>query len=234
MAYNLKNEEDVRLYLKNLYTEYQFGCYGEKNPEVCHLLGDYYESLKKDFAKAADLYQKNCDNLDYGRSCAKFGGWSMVGKGCAADVARGYNYLARACELGDAIGCTNAGIVGLSEARLHAEDRAGAMKQAVRLLEKGCNEKRQERACSFLSGMYHRGIEGVVEPNRTQTYNYALKACEFGNYHACSHVSNMHATGEGAQKSSELAEAFKKRALELERDIKHANPTLRFGQGIEV
>lgn len=33
MAYDLKNEEDVKEYLKNLHIEYQFGCYSEKKPE---------------------------------------------------------------------------------------------------------------------------------------------------------------------------------------------------------
>lgn len=33
MAYNLKKEEEVKEYLKNLHIEYQFGCYSEKNPE---------------------------------------------------------------------------------------------------------------------------------------------------------------------------------------------------------
>jgi len=33
MAYNLKDEEEVKEYLKNLHIEYQFGCYNEKNPE---------------------------------------------------------------------------------------------------------------------------------------------------------------------------------------------------------
>lgn len=33
MAYDLKSEEDVKQYLKNLGTEYRFGCFSEKNPE---------------------------------------------------------------------------------------------------------------------------------------------------------------------------------------------------------
>lgn len=30
---NLKSEEEVKEYLKNLGTEYRFGCYSEKKPE---------------------------------------------------------------------------------------------------------------------------------------------------------------------------------------------------------
>lgn len=33
MGYNLKDEEEVKEYLKNLHIEYQFGCHSEKRPE---------------------------------------------------------------------------------------------------------------------------------------------------------------------------------------------------------
>lgn len=33
MAYNLKSEEEVKEFLKNLYIEYKFGCLSEKRPE---------------------------------------------------------------------------------------------------------------------------------------------------------------------------------------------------------
>lgn len=33
MAYDLKNAEEVKEYLKNLHIEYRFGCQSEKNPE---------------------------------------------------------------------------------------------------------------------------------------------------------------------------------------------------------
>lgn len=33
MAYDFKNEDDVKDYIKNLGTEYRFGCFSEKNPE---------------------------------------------------------------------------------------------------------------------------------------------------------------------------------------------------------
>lgn len=108
------------------------------------------------------------------------------------------------------------------------------IKEAVAMLEKGCNVKHQERACSFLSGMYVRGIDDVVEKDPVQTYKFALKACEFGNFNACNHVARLHADGTGAQKSEKLAEQFRQRAKELEREIRQGTQTLRFGQGIEV
>jgi len=43
-------------YLNNLSTEYRFGCYSEKDPEACHLLGDFMEAIKQDYTKASTIY----------------------------------------------------------------------------------------------------------------------------------------------------------------------------------
>lgn len=32
-AYDFKKKEDIEQFLKNLFTEYNFGCLSEKNPE---------------------------------------------------------------------------------------------------------------------------------------------------------------------------------------------------------
>ncbi len=49
----------------------RFGCYHERNPKACHLLGDYWEGIKKDFSKEPtenhcllSLYEQNCIFLD--------------------------------------------------------------------------------------------------------------------------------------------------------------------------
>ncbi len=50
---------------------FRFGCYHERNPKACHLLGDYWEGIKKDFSKVPaenhcllSLYEQNCIFLD--------------------------------------------------------------------------------------------------------------------------------------------------------------------------
>lgn len=56
MAYNLKSEEEVKEYIKNLGTEYRFGCYSEKNPEGrafklynSHVVTDYLNHCSLSF-----------------------------------------------------------------------------------------------------------------------------------------------------------------------------------------
>ncbi len=34
-----------------MFSVVRFGCYHERNPKACHLLGDYWEGIKKDFSK---------------------------------------------------------------------------------------------------------------------------------------------------------------------------------------
>lgn len=38
------------------------------------------EGIKLDFKAAADIYKSNCDERNWPRSCAKFGGFKSVGK----------------------------------------------------------------------------------------------------------------------------------------------------------
>lgn len=85
MAFDLKQESDVKEYLENLGTEYRFGCFSEKRPEVCHLLADFLEAIKKDFEKASKVYRSNCDDYKYGKSCLKYGHYSFLGKGRASE-----------------------------------------------------------------------------------------------------------------------------------------------------
>lgn len=101
MAFDLKDETEVKDYIEKLGVEYRFGCYSEKNPEgnliiqlfivvlspllhpypVCHLLGDYLEGVKKDFEKASKVYRSTCDDYGYSKSCLKYGKYAILGKG---------------------------------------------------------------------------------------------------------------------------------------------------------
>ncbi|KAG5335507.1 COA7 factor, partial [Acromyrmex charruanus] len=151
MAYNLKNEEEVNEYLKNLHIEYQFGCYSEKNPEVCHLLGNFYEAIKLDTDKAASLYKTTCDQYNYARSCAKFGDFKVIGKGCEKDIPTAYKYLSKSCELNDEYGCLHAGVLGTSKSDIGEKDRATQIHTGVKYLKKACDVYNLDKACFYLS-----------------------------------------------------------------------------------
>lgn len=56
MAFDLKQESDVKEYLDNLGTEYRFGCYSEKNPD-----GKYFYMLRNFIA--ANILGNNNKNI---------------------------------------------------------------------------------------------------------------------------------------------------------------------------
>ncbi|KAK0073121.1 hypothetical protein PV325_010256 [Microctonus aethiopoides] len=234
MTFNFKNEEDVQAYLKNIYIEYKFGCEKEKNGNACHLLGDYMEGIKLDYKAAADIYKSNCDERNWPRSCAKFGGYKSVGRGCDPDMNTAYEYMKKGCNLGDAQGCTKAGIMAISPNTKYEDDRSTEISNGLNMLKKSCYEYEQEQGCFYLSTVYLGALKSEVEINLHEAYKLSLKSCEMGNPFACANVSQMHARGEGAQKNQSLADIFKQRATELHREMKEAQKQLEFGQGIKT
>ncbi|KAJ8950780.1 hypothetical protein NQ318_011273 [Aromia moschata] len=165
MSYNLKSESEVKEYINNLGIEYRFGCYSEKKPEVCHLLADFLESIKKDYEKAAKVYKNNCDEYKYGKSCLKYGTYSLLGRGSKkSDFKVAYDYFEKGCNLEEPDSCLNQGLLLITK-NDRPEPKQDIAK-GMELLEKACSGK-NANACYYLSGMYIVGVknEALVEPN---------------------------------------------------------------------
>lgn len=141
--------------------------------------------------------------------------------------------MKKGCDLDDSTGCTNAGILSITNEKIQGDDKPGVVKSGIAMLTKAC-ENKTEKACFFLSGLYYRGVDNAIDKNMVQSYKFALKACEYGNPYACANVAQMHTRGEGGiEKNPKMAEIFKNRAIELEKDIKEYRRQIKFGQGIE-
>jgi len=108
---DLKDETEVAEYVENLGIEYRFGCYHERDPKACHLLGDYLEGIKKDWSKALKIYATNCDEYKHGHSCHKVAGYKYVGKKCPKDADEAYEYFKKGCEQGYTSSCLSAGLL---------------------------------------------------------------------------------------------------------------------------
>lgn len=248
MAYDLQKESDVKEYLEKLGIEYRFGCYSEKKPEVCHLLGDYLEGIKKDFEKASKVYKSNCDDYGYAKSCYKFGNYSFLGKGKSGskgDPQQAYTYYEKGCGLDDAESCLHSGLLLVSRAMPKQISRN--VPKGVEFLTKSC-EMNNATACFYLSGMHISGVQkqaetkNPAESNKTSEYiihkdmkkafDFAYKACELKNMYACANLSQMYARGDGTEKNEENAEKFRKMALDMQEELKKQQSTLGFQQGI--
>lgn len=65
-----------------------------------------------------------------------------------------------------------------------------------------------------------------------KAFNYSVRACEMGNMYACANISQMYRKGEGVTKDEALAEKFKKKALEIQDEMKNQKQ-LTFQEGIK-
>jgi hypothetical protein len=80
-SFEFKTEEEVKEYFNNLETEYSFQCYSEKLTEGCERLGTFFESIRRNFKQANNVYKMNCDVYKYPRSCYKYSMNLRIGRG---------------------------------------------------------------------------------------------------------------------------------------------------------
>lgn len=248
MAYNLKQEDDVKEYIENLGIEYRFGCYKEKKPEVCHLLGDYLESIKKDYDKAAKVYKSNCLDYKFGKSCLKIGNYTLVGRGKEkGDPAEALIYFEKGCELNDKVACLHAGML-LTATGPNVNVKRDVPK-GYNYLKKSCDQG-DDMACHYLSGMYLTGvpknvaeynphnpeknkdINYLIKSDMKQAFHFAKKACELGNMYACANVSIMYKKGDGVEKNEEESKRYFKIAQSIQK-VNETTKEIQFQQGLE-
>lgn len=219
---------------------------------VCHLLGDYLESIKKDFEKASKVYRSNCDDYGYGKSCLKFGHYSFLGKGKAAanekgDPKQAYKYYERGCELKDPDCCLHSGLIMVSKSMTSSIERD--VMKGFESLTKSCTMN-NATACFYLSGMHisgvlkkeklnaatptttHESTDYIVQKDMKKAFDFAARACELNNMYACANLSQMYQRGDGTEKNETKAEQFKKKALEMQEELKKQQAELKFQQGI--
>ena len=250
MAYDLKKESDVKEYLDKLGIEYRFGCYSEKKPEVCHLLGDYLEGIKKDFEKASKVYKSTCDDYGYAKSCYKFGNYSFLGKGKSGskgDPRSAYSYYEKGCNLNDPDSCLHSGLLLVSRSMPKVIDRN--VPKGLEFLTKSC-DMNNATACFYLSGMHISGVQKQVDEelptkptkdgdyivlkDMKKAFDFAYKACELRNMYACANLSQMYARGDGTDKNDKEAEKYQKMAMEMQDEVKKPQQTLNFQQGLNM
>ncbi|EDW05842.1 cytochrome c oxidase assembly factor 7 homolog [Drosophila mojavensis] len=251
MAYDLKKESDVKEYVEKLGVEYRFGCYSEKKPEVCHLLGDYLEGIKKDFEKASKVYKSTCDDYGYAKSCYKYGNYSFLGKGKSGSKGEprvAYQYYEKGCNLNDSDACLHSGLLLVSRSMPKEIDRN--VPKGLQFLTKSC-DMNNATACFYLSGMHISGVQKKPEDASTaaqtktlkdtdyivlkdmkKAFQFAYKACELRNMYACANLSQMYKRGDGIEKNEKEAEKYKKLALEMQEEMKKQQETLTFQQGV--
>lgn len=101
-------------------------------------------------------------------------------------------------------------------------------------------------ACFYLSGMHISGIvkdeskllpgkepqneDFVIKKNMTKAFDYAQKACDLNNMYACANLSQMYTRGDGIPKDDKKADFYKKKAQEMQEELRKQRSTLKFQQ----
>jgi len=249
---DLTKEEEMKQYLDNLGTEYRFGCYSEKDPEACHLLGDYLQAIKQDHTKAAKIYEINCEDHKYGHSCHKAASYKFVGKGCQRDVEAASALFARGCDLGWPASCLNIGMLeqlqsdtkigpvegggiesgGVSQKEM-TKTKEPDHQKALDYFKKACDGGVAD-GCHRYASTYIGGVEGAVEKNMSEAFTYAMKGCELGHFESCVNVSVMYKKGEGVEANEKLFKRFANIATDIMRQQRDNQERTKFQQGVET
>ncbi|OQV14285.1 putative Cytochrome c oxidase assembly factor 7B [Hypsibius exemplaris] len=230
---DFQNKEEVEEYLQNIGIEYRFQCYSEKRPDGCHRLGDFMEVIKKDYEKAAVVYQHNCDTYSYAHSCFKLGNYKMIGRGLQSDGEGAFKDHVKACNKGYSVACYQAGLLKYSGSYGVQPDR----EQARELLEKGCLANDSE-SCYLLSTSYlGKGdrpasvVENTQPEDRQKAFEFTRRGCNLNHIYACANLHQLYKLGMGCEANEELATAAKRKAVAL-RDMYSRNSTgVVFGEG---
>ncbi|KAA0183365.1 hypothetical protein HAZT_HAZT001829 [Hyalella azteca] len=143
MDYDFQKEEDVKEFLEKLGVEYRFSCFSEKRPDSCHLLGEYFETIKTDYEKAMKVFKNNCDEYKFARSCNQ-----KYVKAILFHRQNGMEMLLRGCDLNNQHACYYASavyITGREEYNIPSD-----MEKAFKYADRGC-ELGSIHACGNLS-----------------------------------------------------------------------------------
>lgn len=183
----------------------------------------------------------------------KFGHYSFLGKGKASanekgDPKQANKYYERGCDLKDPDCCLHSGLIMVSKSMTSSIERD--VLKGFDSLTKSCKMD-NATACFYLSGMYISGVskkektansppatsapdptEFIVQKDMTKAFEYAARACELNNMYACANLSQMYMRGDGTEKNEKKAEQFKKKAIEMQDEVKKQQAELKFQQGL--
>lgn len=86
-------------------------------------------------------------------------------------------------------------------------------------MEKACNNRHSE-ACYVASNIHFVGIDEIgLKPNKSKFVEYSVKACEQNEIKGCINASIAYKKGDGVPIDVELAQKFKEKALDIQKQI---------------
>lgn len=215
-----KSKDELKKYIENLATEYRYGCFEEKNPEVCHLLGDYLQSIDKAYQKALTVYKDNCDEYKFGLSCDAYGRMAFRGQGLQApDFNLALKYFIKGCDLDEPRACYHGGqMLGVVDKHVNKLIPPQPDK-SIEMLKKACLSGKQATACTLVHSFYLKGVHSKPADLKLAA-EYAQIACDQDEHMSCYNLSRMYHLGEGVGVDVERSKYYSQRAKDIRNGIK--------------
>uniref|UniRef100_A0A8R1XL85 Uncharacterized protein n=2 Tax=Onchocerca TaxID=6281 RepID=A0A8R1XL85_ONCVO len=221
-----REQAERREYVKNIGIEYRFGCYEEKRPDSCQLLGEYMEAIEQNFKMAYNLFKTNCEERGFPRSCFKYAMYLLAGKECERSLKKMIGPLEKSCEANMPEGCRFLSLVHWNGEK----DRQPNSELAEKYMKKAC-ELEDVEACWLLSTWYigrnakfvtssttkikkHNPYLGELPRNIDLAIKYGVRACDLGCFQSCGNVSRLYSLGDGIERDPDNAKLYLNKAKE--------------------
>eukprot|EP00050_Salpingoeca_kvevrii_P018350 m.73112 g.73112 ORF g.73112 m.73112 type:complete len:223 (+) comp8024_c0_seq1:715-1383(+) len=178
----------------------------------CHQLGEFYMSLDRNYAAAAEIFERLCREQDHASSCFDLGMLNLNGRGMEkgkVDVPEALRLFDKACGGGNAAGCNNAGLLYKSGKHGVPKDT----KRAEKLFKSACDDY-FPNGCFNLSALYLQGTPEVPQ-DKAQAFAYAKRACELGHLWGCVNAAHQSQAGDGVPVDLEAAARFRAKANDI-------------------
>jgi TPR repeat protein len=141
------------------------------------------------FAKALDVFQKECTFGHLVSSCTNLGLMYDNASGVPQDYGRAKALFEQACNLSDADACSNLGLL-YQEAHGVPQDYA----QAIKFFQKSCDLGGAD-GCADLGNAYWRGYG--AEHNNAQAVYWNTRSCDAGSGAGCTNLGSLYRVGNG-------------------------------------
>lgn len=202
-----KNITEVPTEYEDTEIQFKFGCYKEKNPSACHNLAKFFNHIKREHKKAAEMYKQNCDEHKFSESCCEYGSLRAEGLFNAIPANHGvaFEYLQKGCDYGSGRSCYNLGVLATNKAFGPTPD----IPKALSYFELAC-EKKHGGGCREIGAIYLYG-EGPVKKDFAKGKQYLENACtNLRDWQACQMLSDVYKKGLDTPVNKELSDKYKR------------------------
>uniref|UniRef100_A0A7S1UIG9 Beta-lactamase n=1 Tax=Phaeomonas parva TaxID=124430 RepID=A0A7S1UIG9_9STRA len=135
---------------------------GKGDGYSCQSAGEFFAVVKTDHERAARIFQRNCDEGNYGSSCFSMARFHITGKGAEQDDAKAFAYFEKACKHGHAPGCYHAGLLKRS-----GVGTAPNLPSAMKDFTVACQDPGNiPEACYEMATQFLKARDAVAEPKK--------------------------------------------------------------------